>query len=147
MTCHLIVPSVTNLEVAGIPKPAFVNGIALSPGLDRGDPPQHPWVPGALPSVDEDVWELYDTIADWSQAHDLAAEQPEKLEQLKQLFLIEAVKYGVLPLDDRRVERFNPNLAGRPTLIRGNDQLLFAGMAPVHGQDRVGRDRHRRGCR
>jgi len=42
--------------------------------------------------------------------------------------MIEAVKYGVLPLDDRRVERFNPDLAGRPTLIRGNTQVLFAGM-------------------
>lgn len=57
----------------------------LPPGLDRGDPPQHPVGPGALPSVDEDVWELYETTADWSQAHDLSAEQPEKLEQLKRL--------------------------------------------------------------
>ena len=88
-----------------------------------------PWVPGDLPPVDDDVWELYDTTSDWSQSRDLAAEQPEKLEELKRLFLIEAVKYGVLPLDDRRVERFNPDLAGRPTLIHGNRQLLFPGMA------------------
>jgi arylsulfatase len=87
-----------------------------------------PWVPGALPSLEDDVWELYDTTADWSQARDLAADLPEKLEELKRLFLIEAVTYGVLPLDDRRVERFNPDLAGRPTLIRGSSQLLFAGM-------------------
>ena len=65
---------------------------------------------------------------DWSQAHDLAAEQPEKLAELQALFLIEARKYNVLPLDDRRVERFNPDLAGRPTLVKGNSQLLFAGM-------------------
>jgi arylsulfatase len=87
-----------------------------------------PWVPGALPPVDEDVWELYDTTTDWSQARNLADEDPERLAQLKRLFLIEAVKYGVLPLDDRRIERFNPDLAGRPMLIRGNRQLLFAGM-------------------
>jgi arylsulfatase len=87
-----------------------------------------PWVPGALPPLDDDVWELYDTTSDWSQAHDVAAEMPGKLEELKRLFLIEAVTYGVLPLDDRRVERFNPDLAGRPTLIRGSSQLLFAGM-------------------
>ena len=87
-----------------------------------------PWVPGALPPVDDDVWELYDTTTDWSQAHDLAAELPEKLEELKRLFLIEAVKYNVLPLDDRRIERFDPHLAGRPTLIRGHSQLLFHGM-------------------
>jgi arylsulfatase len=82
----------------------------------------------ALPSIDDDEWELYDTTTDWSQARDLAGEFPERLEELKRLFLIEAVKYGVLPLDDRRVERFNPDLAGRPTLIRGNRQLLFQGM-------------------
>jgi arylsulfatase A-like enzyme len=89
-----------------------------------------PWVMGTeLPPLDEDVWELYDTTSDWSQAHDLAAEMPEKLEELKRLFLIEAVKYGVLPLDDRRVERLVPALAGRPTLVQGNSQLLFPGMS------------------
>ena len=40
----------------------------------------------------------------------------------------EALKYNVLPLDDRRVERFNSDLAGRPTLVKGNSQLLFGGM-------------------
>jgi arylsulfatase len=44
------------------------------------------------------------------------------------LFLIEAAKYNVLPLDDRRVERFNPEMAGRPVLIKGNSQILFGGM-------------------
>ena len=52
----------------------------------------------------------------------------EKLHELQRLFLIEAVKYNVLPLDDRRPERFNSDLAGRPELIKGNSQLLFAGM-------------------
>jgi len=81
-----------------------------------------------LPAFDDDVWELYDTTTDWSQAHDLAAEQPDKLEDLKRLFLIEACKYDVLPLDDRRVERFNADLAGRPQLVRGSSQQLFGGM-------------------
>jgi hypothetical protein len=53
---------------------------------------------------------------------------PEKLHQLQRLFLIEAVKYNVLPLDDRKGERFNAELAGRPVMIHGNTQLLFAGM-------------------
>jgi arylsulfatase len=44
------------------------------------------------------------------------------------LWLIEAVKYNVLPLDDRRIERFNSDLAGRPTLVHGNTQLRFGGM-------------------
>jgi hypothetical protein len=50
------------------------------------------------------------------------------LHRLQQLFLLEASKYNVFPLDDRRVERFNPDLAGRPTLIRGNTQILFGKM-------------------
>ena len=87
-----------------------------------------PWAFGAkLPAFDEDVWELYGP-QDWTQAHDLAAEQPEKLAELQRLFLLEAAKYNVFPLDDRRVERFNADLAGRPQLIKGNRQLLFGGM-------------------
>ncbi len=87
-----------------------------------------PWVMAPeLPALDDDVWELYGPD-DWSQAHDLAAEMPEKLAELQQLFLDEARRYNVLPLDDRRVERFSPDLAGRPTLIKGNTQLLFTGM-------------------
>ncbi|HEX6662728.1 MAG TPA: arylsulfatase [Gaiellaceae bacterium] len=87
-----------------------------------------PWVVEPLPAFADDVWELYDTTTDWSQAHDLAAELPEKLAELQQLWLEEARKYNVLPLDDRRIERFNPDLAGRPQLASGNSQLLFGGM-------------------
>jgi arylsulfatase len=87
-----------------------------------------PWVLVPLPPFDDDVWELYDTNTDWSQAHDIAAEHPEKLAELQQLWLDEAGKYGVLPLDDRRIERFNPDLAGRPELVGGTSQLLFGGM-------------------
>jgi len=47
---------------------------------------------------------------------------------LQRLWLIEAAKYSVLPLDDRRVERFNPDLAGRPQLVKGKTQILFGGM-------------------
>jgi arylsulfatase A-like enzyme len=87
-----------------------------------------PWVTGGeMPAYDDDVWELYGPD-DWSQSNDLSKEQPEKLHELQRLFLIEAVKYNVLPLDDRRVERFNADLAGRPQLIRGSSQLLFGGM-------------------
>jgi hypothetical protein len=44
------------------------------------------------------------------------------------LWLIEAVKYNVLPLDDRRIERFNSDIAGRPVLVKGNSQILYGGM-------------------
>jgi arylsulfatase A-like enzyme len=80
------------------------------------------------PAFDDDVWELYDTTADWTQAKDLSTEQPEKLAELQRLFLIEATKYNVLPLDDRGVERILPEVAGRPTLVKGDRQLLFGGM-------------------
>jgi arylsulfatase A-like enzyme len=89
-----------------------------------------PWDFGAeLPLLDDDVWELYDTSTDWSQAHDLAAEHPDKLKELQRLWLIEAVKYNVLPLDDRRIERFNSDIAGRPQLVKGNAQILYGGMS------------------
>jgi arylsulfatase A-like enzyme len=80
------------------------------------------------PAFKDDVWELYDTSKDWTQANDLAASMPEKVSELQQLFMIEATKYSVFPLDDRRAERFNADLAGRPQLIRGNTQLLFGNM-------------------
>jgi arylsulfatase A-like enzyme len=86
-----------------------------------------PWVLAESPPIEDDVWELY-APDDWTQAHDLAAEQPDKLRDLQRLFLIEAAKYNVLPLDDRRAERFNADMAGRPQLIQGNRQLLFGGM-------------------
>ena len=47
---------------------------------------------------------------------------------MQRLFLIEAVKYDVLPIDDRGAERLNPELSGRPILIHGNSQMLYAGM-------------------
>jgi arylsulfatase len=86
-----------------------------------------PWVMAPPPPIDQDVWELYGPD-DWSQSRDLAAEQPDRLAHLRRLFLIEATKFNVFPLDDRRVERFNPDLAGRPNLVRGKTQLLFGGM-------------------
>jgi arylsulfatase A-like enzyme len=86
-----------------------------------------PWLLAEAPALDDDVWELYGPD-DWTQGHDLSAEQPNKLAELQRLFLIEAAKYNVLPLDDRRAERFNADLAGRPQLTRGNSQLLFGGM-------------------
>ncbi|HKE60128.1 MAG TPA: arylsulfatase [Pyrinomonadaceae bacterium] len=91
-----------------------------------------PWIMvGAQPSLDEDVWELYDTSKDWSQAHDLAKEQPQKLLELKMQFALEASKYNVFPLDDRKGERANPDLAGRPTVVHGSTQLLFPGMRRI----------------
>jgi arylsulfatase len=89
-----------------------------------------PWVMvgGALPAFDDDVWELYDGNTDYSQADNLAAKMPEILHKLQRLWIIEATKYNVLPIDDRGAERLEPALAGRPTLIHGNSQQFFPGM-------------------
>ncbi len=85
-----------------------------------------PWLEDQ-PALADDIWELYGPD-DWTQAHDLAAENPDKLAELQRLWLIEAVKYNVVPIDDRSFERFNPDIAGRPQLIRGTTQMLFPGM-------------------
>ncbi len=79
-------------------------------------------------AFDDDVWELYDGSSDWTQAHDLSKEHPDRLHELQRLFLIEATRYNALPLDDRGFERVLPEIAGRPTLV-GDKQVLFPGMS------------------
>lgn len=63
-------------------------------------------------------------------------EHLDKLHELQRLWLNEAVKYNVLPLDYRQIERFIPDKAGRPTLIKGNTQLLFGGMGRLSENSR-----------
>jgi arylsulfatase len=81
-----------------------------------------------VPAFDDDVWELYDTTTDWSQAKNLAKEHPDKLKELQRLWLIEATRYNVLPMDDDLPRRFNSDTAGRPQLVKGTSQILFGGM-------------------
>ena len=91
-----------------------------------------PWEPKPRATFANDKWELYDVEKDFSCAHDLAAKYPEKLEEMKGLFLEEAVKYNVLPLDDRSWERFNPALAGRPDLMEGRTEMtVYQGMMGI----------------
>jgi arylsulfatase A-like enzyme len=91
-----------------------------------------PWLMLGRPQFNDDVWELYDTNKDWSQAHDLSKQMPDKLHELQQLWLIEATRNNVLPLDDRTAERFNSDVAGRPVLIRGTKQVLTNGMGGLN---------------
>jgi arylsulfatase len=84
-----------------------------------------PWEAAPRRPLTEDVWELYNVNEDFSQAHNLAEENPAKLEELKKMFMDEAVKYNVLPIDDRSIERFDPVIAGRPDLMNGRTKLTL----------------------
>ena len=88
-----------------------------------------PWERQPRALLINDRWELYNTEEDFSLANDLATANPEKLKQLQKLFLEEAVKNQVLPIDDRSIERMNPALAGRPDLMEGRNTLtVYQGM-------------------
>jgi arylsulfatase len=103
-----------------------LHGKSMAPTFDNGSTPEHretqyfemfvnrgiyhkgwtavtrhstPWVMAPSPPIDDDVWELYGPD-DWSQSRNVAKEQPDKLKELQRLFLIEAAKYNVLPLDE-----------------------------------------------
>ena len=91
-----------------------------------------PWVIAPLPPLSADVWELYDMRTDFSQARDLAAKNPAKLKELQDLFLKVGEQNHVLPIDDRRSERFDPKIAGRPDLMNGRTSLtVYPGMAGI----------------
>jgi len=88
-----------------------------------------PWQTTNLPPLDTDVWELYNVREDFSLTNNLAAKYPEKLKEMESLFMWQARKYHVLPIDDRTIERTNPALAGRPDLLGDRSSLtLYPGM-------------------
>jgi arylsulfatase A-like enzyme len=88
-----------------------------------------PWLLMKTPPLSQDVWELYHVADDFSEAHDLAATNPAKLKELQDLFTTEAIKNHVLPIDDRRSERFSAVVAGRPDLMNGRTSLtVYPGM-------------------
>lgn len=84
-----------------------------------------PWEGKPRGPLTDDVWELYNVNEDFSQATNLADKNPEKLEELKKKFTEEAVKFNVLPIDDRSIERFDPVIAGRPDLMNGRTKLTL----------------------
>lgn len=91
-----------------------------------------PWVSmgGGTGDFDHDKWELYDLANDFSEANDVSAQYPQKLEELQKDFLVEAKKYNVFPLDDRFAERGDPRL--RPSLIAGRTDFTY-----YPGADRI----------
>jgi arylsulfatase len=104
----------------------FGNRAIYHDGWLAGTIHKAPWETKPRRPLLEDVWELYDVRADFSLANDLAAENPAKLAELQALFMKEAEKHHVLPIDDRGVERMNPALAGRPDLMGGRTSLTLA---------------------
>ena len=87
-----------------------------------------PWQTSAQKPLLSDVWDLYDVRNDFSLSANVAAAQPAKLKQMQALFMKEAEKYHVLPIDDRTIERTNPALAGREVPAEGaNGAILSQG--------------------
>ncbi|HYQ40918.1 MAG TPA: arylsulfatase [Polyangiaceae bacterium] len=84
-----------------------------------------PWEFKPAHKLQEDVWELYDTRDDFSLATNLAAKNPEKLKELQAVFMKEAEKYHVLPIDDRLLERMNATLMGRPTVLGERTSVTY----------------------
>jgi len=88
-----------------------------------------PWQTSKQRPLESDVWDLYNVREDFSLAKNLASEQPKRLKEMQALFMKEAEKYHVLPIDDRTVERVNPAIAGRPDLLGNRTSLtLYEGM-------------------
>jgi len=88
-----------------------------------------PWLMVPLPPLAKDTWELYNVAEDFSEANDLAAKNPAKLKELQDLFMKEAARNHVLPIDDRRSERFDAAIAGRPDLMDDRTSLtVYPGM-------------------
>ncbi|MGE5806214.1 MAG: arylsulfatase [Ignavibacteria bacterium] len=83
------------------------------------------WLQKPLNTLQEDKWELYNTNEDFSLANDLASQNPEKLKEMQTLFMKEAEKYHVLPIDDRLLERTNAELMGRPTVMGNRNTITY----------------------
>jgi arylsulfatase A-like enzyme len=101
----------------------FGNRAIYNDGWLAGTVHKAPWESKPRATLQNDKWELYDTRSDFSLTNDLAAKNPDKLKEMQGLFLTEAVKYSVLPLDDRTLERLNAAMVGRPDLMAGRTSL------------------------
>jgi arylsulfatase len=107
----------------------FGNRAIYSDGWVAATVHKAPWEAAPRHKLKDDVWELYNVDEDFSEATDLSAKNPDKLKELQGLFMKEAERYRVLPIDDRSLERFDPNMAGRPDLMAGRKSLtVYDGM-------------------
>jgi arylsulfatase A-like enzyme len=107
----------------------FGNRAIHADGWFAGTVHKAPWEAKPRATLLDDKWELYDTRNDFSLTNDLAATNPAKLKELQDLFMKEAVKNRVLPIDDRGLERLDAKLVGRPDVMRDRTSLtLYSGM-------------------
>jgi arylsulfatase A-like enzyme len=83
------------------------------------------WAPKPAHPLAEDTWDLYDTKEDFSLSTSVAAEHPDLLKELQAVFMEEAQKYHVLPLDDRLLERTNAEMMGRPTVMGDRTSVTY----------------------
>jgi arylsulfatase len=118
----------------------FINRGIYSDGWWAASRANVPWE-GSAPEIDPDTlpWELYNLDQDFSQAHDVAAQNAGKLRALQDLWWAEAARYDVLPLDGRKTVRLSAELQGRPTPTAGRTSFIYypgvealpAGSAPA----------------
>ena len=90
-------------------------------------PPVPTWDLGTkpLPPISDYQWELYDITKDYSENNNLAASNPAKLKELQALFMMEAAKYEVLPLDNTVLPRI---IAPRPSAVAGRTEFTYSGV-------------------
>ena len=83
------------------------------------------WQPAPSQKLQEDRWELYNSNEDFSLTNNVASSNDGKLKELQALFMTEAEKYHVLPVDDRMLERLNAELVGRPSVMEGRNSVTY----------------------
>lgn len=104
----------------------FGNRAIYHDGWLAGAVHKAPWEMKPRAALTADAWELYDVRADFSLTNNLAAANPAKLAEMQALFMKEAAKYHVLPIDDRGIERTNADIVGRPDIMRGRTSMTLA---------------------
>ena len=83
------------------------------------------WQAKPSQTLQEDLWELYNSNEDFSLSNNVAASNAAKLKELQAVFMTEAEKFHVLPIDDRLLERTNAELVGRPTVMEGRNTVTY----------------------
>jgi arylsulfatase len=83
------------------------------------------WKTTGLPPLKDDVWDLYDSKADFSLVNNLASKNPDKLKELQAGFMADAEKYHVLPLDDRLLVRLDAKLVERPVVMGDRTSIVY----------------------